>query len=334
MAFFGIDSEVADYKKRQQKLLEQIALNKIDNLVKVSSSSLSNDGKEIFFKIDLEGSFEQESFEGSLLFNNHNTSEVFSRKLIRDYGSKYYLDVPTSYFKSPDEEYEVQLVFRANPIFDDSTYNLLLSEINDKKLVDEIIKNIKNKGINEKIIDLPNVFTPTAIVDLPAFKIIPKQSVLNIIRGLNGKIDLIVAGVKMRNDYELEIDASTKKKFGINIVKQKTGALITLSNPENGIIRMKGIRKKDGEDSFTSVSIKIHEPAWKEEPRIDPVYVNDFYEFDGLLKNLDKKEDFTRYKLKVSGLEKTTINGEYKYKSKKLLSEGEIRIQLYIDGNI
>ncbi len=37
MAFFGIDSEVADYKKRQAKAVEQIAINKLDNLVKVSS---------------------------------------------------------------------------------------------------------------------------------------------------------------------------------------------------------------------------------------------------------------------------------------------------------
>ena len=38
----------------------------------------------------------------------------------------------------------------------------------------------------------------------------------------------------MKNDYELEIDASTKKKFGINIVKRKTGALLTLNKLNNG----------------------------------------------------------------------------------------------------
>ena len=70
MAFFGIDSEVADYKKRQAKAVEQIAINKLDNLVKVSSSSLSNDGNGMFFTIELEGDFDNESFEGSLLFSN------------------------------------------------------------------------------------------------------------------------------------------------------------------------------------------------------------------------------------------------------------------------
>ena len=82
MAFFGIDSEVADYKKKQEQLLEQVALSKLDNLVRVRSSSLSNDGKGMFFTIDLEGNFDHDTFNGSLIFNNKsNKDESFSQKI-------------------------------------------------------------------------------------------------------------------------------------------------------------------------------------------------------------------------------------------------------------
>lgn len=334
MAFFGIDSEVADYKKRQAKAVEQIAINKLDNLVKVSSSSLSNDGNGMFFTIELEGDFDNESFEGSLLFSNKaNKDEAFSQQITRDFGSKYFAEVSESLFKNPEKEHEVKLVYTANPIFTDSIYNLLLDDLKDRKLVDEIIHSIENKGIDEKSIDLPNVVIPNAIVDLPAFKISPKQSVLNSIRGLGGKIDLFVAGVKMKNDYDLDIDANTKKKFGINIVKKKTGALITLSKLKNGIIRIKGTRKKDGRQSNTSVSIKIQEPVWKNsDEHLDEIYTGSPYNFNGLLQNLDRPEDYTKYKLKISGLIKATVNGFHSYKFSGIKNPGEVYIQLYIDG--
>ena len=45
-------------------------------------------------------------------------------------------------FTNPDKEHEVKLVYNAQPIFDDSTYSILLDEFKDRDIVDKIITKI------------------------------------------------------------------------------------------------------------------------------------------------------------------------------------------------
>ena len=82
MAFFGIDSEVAEYKMNQERILEQVAISKLDNLVKINNTSRIKEKENFYFSIELLGDFDPKSFKGNLYYYKEwNILFIFKRLL-------------------------------------------------------------------------------------------------------------------------------------------------------------------------------------------------------------------------------------------------------------
>ena len=333
MAFFGIESEVADYKKNQERILEQVAISKLDNLVRIKNTSQLKDNDGIFFSLELDGDFNPNSFEGNLLFDN-NGKNIIKAPIIIDQGSVFTSSIKESQFEYPGKQHTVKMTYNAKPHFNDATVYELVKEFKDKKLVDKIINNIKKRGVVSNTIDVGLTVVPEAVVALPIFKISPKQNPLNSIKGLKGEIDLFIAGVKNENDYKIEIDANTRRRYKIGKIKYgKTQSKIPLGKLSSGTLEVIGTRKRDSNISVETIQINVQKPKWKYPNHFKKeIYTNSPYVFNGTLIHFDNINDLSRYKLKLSGLVNRTVSNHV-YEFDKLIKAGNINIQLFIDDN-
>jgi len=337
MAFFGIDSEVADYIENQERILEQVAKSKLKNLIKIQNQQLNNIGDDFNLSFDLQGDFDKDSLNARLFFkNDKNDSDTFSVSLEKDMiGGTYSALVKESRFYSLDESYSVQITYDVEPYFSDSSLAQLEMDFGKKELVDEIINNIYSEGsIIEDTLMVGLTITPNEKDD-PGWKITPIQNPLNSIRGLNGKIGLFVGGVKRSEDYTLKIESDRSEYKKAKIKKGPHSAEINLGSlRKNGEVRVIGTRLRDRKISRSTIEVKTFIPRFKSKNRHrNEIYFNSPFTFDGTLANFDSFDDLRRYSLKVTGLiDQDVKSHEFEFND-DLEREGSIAIQLYIDGN-
>ena len=339
MAFFGIDSEIEDYKEDQHKILVQVAKNKLKNLVNIQHEHLNKVGDDFQLTFSLNGDFDKDLLKAKLLFKHKkDENDTFSINLNKDQiGGSYSALVKRNDFKTQNETYQVGLVvYDLNAFFSESARDELIQDFGKVDLVDQIINNIyKEKSSRNDTLKVGLTITPDAVLDAD-FVMKPVQNPLNSIRGLNGKVELFIGGVEDKNSYTLKVDSdqiSYRNKLKIN--KDATGAVITLGAlNKNGFVKVTGRRARDGKTATDTIKIKTFTPKWKyQERHPKEAYFNDPIEFDATLDNFDSFDDLKRYSLKIDGLIKKQINNHIFEYSDNLDEKGVISIQLYLDGN-
>ena len=139
----------------------------------------------------------------------------------------------------------MQIAYDVEPYFSDSSRAELLLEFGKKELVDEIINNIYSEGSYvQDTLTVGLTIKPDAVRDA-TFMIKPLQDPLNSLRGLNGKIELFVAGVESSDDYTLQVESDREEYRTPKIKKGNSGAEIILGSlRRNGEVRVIGRRLK------------------------------------------------------------------------------------------
>jgi hypothetical protein len=333
MAYFGIESDIATYKKDLDSALDQVAISKLDDLVSIKNHSQIKDNKSTFFSLELNGDFDPNNLKSYLVFSEDNKNNI-KVPMIKDQGYVFNSIVKESEFSNPGKKHAVKMEYSVKPIFSDSAKIELEKQFKNKKLVDKIINRIYEKGVITNSIDVGLDYTPDAVAPMPAFKISPQQNPLNSIKGLKGDIELFIAGVKSKNDYIIQIDRTVKNKYKIGkITYNNTSSKIPLGNLFSGNVEIKATRKRDGAISKSRVKINVQKPKWKY-PKTHKkiIYINSPHEFNGTLKYFDGINDLDRYDLKISGLIKEDFAGHV-YEIGEINKTGNIKIQLYIDDN-
>ena len=336
MAFFGIDSEVADYIENQKKILEQVAKSKLKNLVNIQSQHLNKVKDNFNLSFDLRGDFDEDSFKANLFFrHDEDESDTFSVSLDKEaIGGLYSGLVKRSQFGSQNEAYGVQITYEVEPYFSDSSRNALLMDFGKVELVDEIISNINSDGSIQDTLIVGLTITPDAVLDAE-FVIEPRQNPLNSIRGLKGKIELFVGGVENKDDYKLEIESNRSEYKNVKIEKDNSSAEIILGSlKRNGEIKIIGTRLRDGKTDEKIIELQTFKPKWRYPGSLrKEVYFNSPFSFNGTLENLELFDDLKRYSLKVTGLINKTVKSHNIDFDDGLQDAGSITFQLLIDGN-
>tara|TARA_B100002051_G_C16705433_1_gene623486 strand:- start:324 stop:1649 length:1326 start_codon:yes stop_codon:yes gene_type:complete len=337
MAFFGIDSEVADYIENQKKILEQVAKSKLKNLVNIRSQHLNKVKDNFNLSFDLRGDFNEDSFQANLFFKHkEDESDTFSVPLDKEMIGGFYSGlVERSQFGSQNEAYGVQITYEVEPYFSDSSRIALLMDFGKEELVDEIISNIYNEGSIQDTLTVGLTITPDAVLDAE-FVIEPKQNPLNSIKGLKGKIELFVGGVENKDDYKLEIESNRIEYRNARIIKANSGAEIILGSlKKDGRVKVIGTRLRDGNKNEKIIKLQTFKPNWRYPDRlINEVYFNSPFTFNGTLENFESFDDLKRYSLKVTGLINKTVKNPIIDFDDELQDAGSITIQLLIDGNM
>ncbi len=333
MAYFGIESDIATYKKDLDNALDQVAISKLDGLVNIKNTSQVKGEDDTFFSFELEGDFDPRTLKSHLVFSIDDVDNI-KIPLINDRGYVFNSTVSESEFMNPGKQHSVKMEYSVVPIFSDSAKIELESQFKNKKLVDKIISRVYKKGEITNIIDVGLRFTPDDKFTIPVFKISPMQNPLNSIKGLKGDIELFVAGVKNKNDYQIKINRSYLDKYKVGKIKyNNTSAKIPLGNLISGKIELTGTRKKDGAKYKTYVQINVQKPIWKY-PKTHKkiIYTNSPYQFNGTLKYFDGINDLSRYDLHISGLINKNFVG-HSFETGEISKTGDVKIQLYIDDN-
>jgi len=337
MAFFGIDSEVADYIENQERILAQVAKSKLKNLIEIQKQHQNNVNDDINLIFYLQGDFDKDSLDAKLFFkHNKNENDTFSVDLEKDsIGGFYSALVKRERFNSQSDRYGVQITYKAEPFFSVSSREELLLDFGKEELVNEIINNIRSEGSNiEDTLTVGMTIIPDAKID-PVFFIEPLQNPLNSIRGLNGKIELIVGGVATSDDYTLTIDSDRSEYRQASIRKSGNAASIDLGSlRNNGEVTVTGRNLRTGEIKQETIAVLTFKPRFKNKNRHrSEIYFNSPFTFDGTLTNFESLSDLGRYSLRVTGLIDQNVNSHEFEFNDELQEEGRIAFQLYIDGN-
>ncbi len=344
MAFFGIDSEVVDYQKNQEKLLAQAVIGRLDNLVKLGQYEKISSDNNVKFIIPLNGDYDPAKFKGELVFTNQNNSESEIITNLNQTDTYNIYSASISNDKLQNDPYRVSINYETKPIITESTHSKLMDQFGREEVVEEMIDLLKEiEDVNGEL-DMALVYNKTEVDEKAVFKITPqnigKDFNVNGIVGAKAVISFIVSGIKNNSDYKVLINNNDVKRYGIAIKKDKDVGLLrlTVNRFKKGNLTVSAKRNTDGTVSNTSrLKFNVKKAEWKTMPS-DEIYVGDTFDFDGTLKGIDSPADKNRYSFEITG---TPFNNPLKESGwptfsldgSKFKSPGNFSIQLRLDGN-
>ena len=344
MAFFGIDSEVVDYQKNQEKLLAQAVIGRLDNLVKLGQYEKISSDNSVKFIIPLNGDYDPAKFEGELVFTNQNNSESEIITNLNQTDTYNIYSASISNDKLQNDPYRVSINYETKPIITESTHSKLMDQFGREEVVEEMIDLLKEIEDVSGELDMALVYNKTEVDEKAVFKITPqnigKDFNVNGIVGAKAVISFIVSGIKNNSDYKVLINNNDVKRYGIAIKKDKDVGLLrlTINRFKKGNLTVSAKRNTDGTVSNTSrLKFNVKKAEWKTMPS-DEIYVGDTFDFDGTLKGIDGPADKNRYSFEITG---TPFNNPLKESGwptfsldgSKFKSPGNFSIQLLLDGN-
>lgn len=344
MAFFGIDSEVVDYQKNQEKLLAQAVIGRLDNLVTLGKYEKIPNDDNVKFIIPLNGDYDPTKFEGNLVFTNQNNSES---KIITDLNQTETFNIFSAVIsndKLQNDPYRVSINYETKPIVNESIYSRLMEQFESEEIVDKLIEKIEKQSNVNGELDMALVYNKNEVDEKAVFKITPqnigKDLNVNGIAGAKAVITFIVSGIKNNSDYKVQINDNDVKRYGIVIKKDKDVGLLRLivNRFKKGNLAVSAKRNTDGTASNTSrLKFNVKKPEWKTMPS-DEIYVGDSFDFDGTLKGIDSPADKNRYSFDITGTPFNSLLKEsgwptFSLEGSKFKSPGNFSIQLRLDGN-
>ena len=346
MAFFGLDSEVVEYQEKQEIMLAQAVIGRLDNLVQLGEyDRIPNDDSIIFF-IPLKGDFNPENFLGDLFFKNQDETKPSPKTVLvqsDDAPNIFTASISKEDFDNKKNAHRVSIVYETTPFINDSTKNKLIEEYG-KELAEKMVLAMEKIPLVQNELDMALLLIPDEEGPKTVFSINPKNvgedNSVNGIVGSKAKISFIVTGIKKNSDYEILFNGNDKNNFGISIKKDKQVGLMHLiiNRFKKGNVKISAKLKGDG--SITSspmLRFNVKKPEWK---KMNPkeIYVGDPFDFDGTLKGIDGPADKARYSFEISGSPFPKVLKEngwptFSLPGSNFKSPGRFAVQLLLDGN-
>ena len=342
MAFFGIEAEVVDYQDSQERMLERLATNMITDIVKPNNFDYEflEEGRRIKVLGTLLGDFDNEEFSGELIFENKDSIGV-ADKVFQLNKSELSASIYSATFETAElnenNNHEVKLAFETTPYFSDSTKTKLINALKKPNLAKKIINRIMDEGVIRDTVNLAMRINPSRYDPASVFNLVASLNPFRGIRGTRGEIVLFIRGTQFATDYNLSVDQSSRRRFGINISEGPDAAVLKLNQIVDGRITVTA-RHNDGRRHEEIIDVRAVEPRWKDEGNNPTeVYLGCSFEFDGRLKELDSPKDERRYTLEVTGdsylFPDDGIVQSSSYRGPGLSNPGNVQIQVLVDGN-
>ena len=335
ITYFGIDSEIVDYKKKQEKILKRVAENKRKDLVRVEYGGEEYTDNSMIFHLNVLGDYDPDNFNAQLHIQDKNDKEnIFIADLKKMQGEKNHFFSEVGLPQLPDS-FDINLTYETLPYFGEIQKKNIEDDFGGQKIASKLLNMIELKEtIRDTIPKYLGIYKKNKI---DKFSIEPTDNPYFALKGTQGKVLIVVNGIKNENEFELKIDGPSKKRYDIQYKKNENSVTLFLNKiRNNGVVRLTGI--KNGEKSKVDLRIQTIEPKWKIDHR-SSIYVNDSYQFDGSLMLFDNLEDLARYELEISGswglidrpylLNGHTVNFPTSY----FKIPGNITIKLFIDGH-
>jgi len=337
LAFLGIESEVVDYQKNQEKILEQVAKDKIADLIIPGKTIEEPRENSLFYRFELRGDYDPSKFEGKLVFvnqteykNDFKTNISHVDQSTRDFTAEMFIK---DFGEFDSHEYALQLEYELDPVFSEAARIDLIKSFGSKDISDKIINNVLSSGRVSGSIDLPITTIPSQKSGYTVFDLNPNINPFTGLEGVKGKIKVWVSGTGRKSDYSLSIDAISIRELGAQIVKDIDNSIIKFNKIKSHDMHLTA-KHRDGRVVQDIIIIKSVKPQWKyHNPK--EVFVGDLLTFDGKLIGLDNPIDETRYKLQITGdatQSTDTISGSM-FEIGPLQFEGNLDVQLFVDEN-
>ncbi len=336
VSFFAIEGEVKHFKDNQKKILLEVSKDKIQNLVTIRNATDLHSKDTINLKVQLDGAFEKNSFEGTVHLTPIDAPEDLDLK-------------PLSYPLSPRNQDPENKTFIA--VIPKSDFNLKsevlyrmsadISVMPDEHLVEEeLSKSYTDKMIVHKIMDamtdvgeislekqFQNTLDPAGGAIQAPFTITVDRPKVSIVEGLPWEVRVIVGGVVDSDDLEL-----TAVKGGNLVGKLEPATPVTVVSGrgrKDGRITLRGVRLSDEEVSEVDFQLQVRPPVWVKAPSVTEAYVGDPLMFEGALRDIPSSETSIR----VGG---TAVRGGIMpgtiAQMPDLAEEGNITFQVLVDG--
>jgi len=346
MAFFGLDSEVVEYQEKQEKMLAQAVIGRLDNLVQLGEYDRIPNDDSIKFFIPLEGDFDPGNFSGDLFFKNQDETKPSPKTVLvqsDDAPNIFTASISKEDFDNKNNAHRVSIVYETTPFINDSTRNKLIEEYG-KEIAGELIEKIEQIPLVQNELDMALVLIPDEEGPKTVFSINPKNigedNSVNGLAGSKAKITFIVTGIKKNSDYEILFNENDQNNYGISIKKDKQVGLMHLiiKRFKKGNVKISAKLKRDG--SITSspmLRFNVKKAEWKK-MNSKEIYVGDPFDFDGSLKGIDGPADRARYSFEITGTPFPKVLKENGWPTFSLSGElfkspGEFSVQLLLDGN-
>ncbi len=336
VSFFAIEGEVKHFKDNQKKILLEVSKDKIQNLVTIRNATDLHGKDTINLKVQLDGAFDKNSFEGTIHLNPIDAPETSGLEELsyplspknEDPDNKTFIAV----IPKADFDLKAEILYRMSAD---------ISVMPDEQLVQaELEKSYSDKTIVHKIMDamtdvgkislekqFQNTLDPAGGAIQAPFTITVDRPKVSIVEGLPWEVRVIIGGVVDEEDLEL---IATR---GANLVgKLESGtpvAVVSGRGRKDGRIILKGTRLSDEETSLVEFQLQVRPPLWQKAPSITEAYVGDPFIFEGALRDIPSSETSIR----VGG---TAVRGGIMpgtiAQLPDLAEEGNISFQVLVDG--
>ena len=336
VSFFAIEGEVKHFKDNQKKILLEVSKDKIQNLVTIRNATDIHGKDTINLKVQLEGAFDKNSFDGTVHLSPIDAPEELSLEVL-------------SYPLSPKNDDPENKTFLA--IIPKSDFNLkaevlyrMAAEISvmpDEQLVQqELEKSYSDKTIVHKIMDamndvgeisldkqFQNTLDPAGGAIQAPFTITVDRPKVSIVQGLPWEVRIIIGGIVDSDD--LELTAIKGANLVGNLDAGTPVTVVTGRGRKDGRITLRGTRLSDEETSEVDFQLQVRPPLWQKPPSETDAYVGDPFIFEGALRDIPSSETSIR----VGG---TAVRGGIVpgtvAQMPDLTEEGNITFQVLVDG--
>lgn len=336
VSFFAIEGEVKHFKDNQKKILLEVSKDKIENLVTIRNATDIHGKDTINLKVQLEGAFSKDSFEGTVHLNPIDAPETSGLTELSYPLSPKNSDADNMTFiaviPKSDFDLKAEILYRMSAD---------ISVMPDEQLVQaELEKSYTDKTIVHKIMDamtdvgeislekqFQNTLDPAGGAIQAPFTITVDRPKVSIVEGLPWEVRVIIGGIVDADDLEL---TATR---GANMVgKLDAGTPVTVVSGrgrKDGRITLKGTRLSDEETALVEFQLQVRPPLWQKAPSITEAYVGDPFIFEGALRDIPSSETSIR----VGG---TAVRGGIMpgtiAQLPDLAEEGNITFQVLVDG--
>ncbi|MBT3228637.1 MAG: hypothetical protein HOD43_10620 [Candidatus Marinimicrobia bacterium] len=336
VSFFAIEGEVKHFKDNQKKILLEVSKDKIQNLVTIRNATDLHGKDTINLKVQLDGAFSKDSFEGTIHLNPIDAPEELGLKELsynlnpknEDPDNKTFMAV----IPKSDFDLKAEILYRMSADIsvmpDEDLVQLELEKsYSDKIIVHKIMDAMTDVGKISLEKQFQNTLDPAGGAIQAPFNITVDRPKVSIVEGLPWEVRVIIGGIVDEDDLEL-----TAIKGGNLIGNLEAGTPVTVvtgRGRKDGKIILRGTRLSDEETSDIEFLLQVRPPLWQKQPSITEAYVGDPIIFEGALRDIPSSETSIR----VGG---TAVRGGIMpgtiAQLPDLTEEGTITFQVLVDG--
>jgi len=295
VSFFAIEGEVKHFKDNQKKILLEVSKDKIQNLVTIRNATDLHGKDTINLKVQLDGAFSKDSFEGTIHLNPIDAPEELGLKELsynlnpknEDPDNKTFMAV----IPKSDFDLKAEILYRMSADIsvmpDEDLVQLELEKsYSDKIIVHKIMDAMTDVGKISLEKQFQNTLDPAGGAIQAPFNITVDRPKVSIVEGLPWEVRVIIGGIVDEDDLEL-----TAIKGGNLIGNLEAGTPVTVvtgRGRKDGKIILRGTRLSDEETSDIEFLLQVRPPLWQKQPSITEAYVGDpiIFERYSLVRNL------------------------------------------------